>query len=172
MAGRVLDKVLSGGKAVLTDGAILEADIGIADGRIAAIAAPETLTAEVAVDVKGLLIMPGIVDAHIHLGHGADISRPRISRDAETESAAAAAGGVTTFLSYVISGKPFEPARGIEQPQPLPDQRHVEHRWHGGHEDFVHRDVLDHEHAELHAGLVVAARSVAAATAKNATRAR
>ena len=54
--------------------------------------------------------MPGIVDAHIHLGHGADISRPRISRDAETESAAAAAGGVTTFLSYVISGKPFEPA--------------------------------------------------------------
>jgi dihydroorotase-like cyclic amidohydrolase len=60
--------------------------------------------------VKGLLIMPGIVDAHIHLGHGADISRPRISRDAETESAAAAAGGVTTFLSYVISGKPFEPA--------------------------------------------------------------
>ena len=54
--------------------------------------------------------MPGIVDAHIHLGHGPDISRPRISRDAETESAAAAAGGVTTFLSYVISGKPFEPA--------------------------------------------------------------
>ena len=44
MAGRVLDKVLRGGKAVLPDGAILEADIGIADGRIAAIAAPETLT--------------------------------------------------------------------------------------------------------------------------------
>jgi dihydropyrimidinase len=110
MAGRALDKVLSGGKAVLPDGAILEADIGIADGRISAIGAPETLTAEVEVDVKGLLIMPGIVDAHIHLGHGADISRPRISRDAETESAAAAAGGVTTFLSYVISGKPFEPA--------------------------------------------------------------
>jgi imidazolonepropionase-like amidohydrolase len=88
MAGRVLDKVLRGGKAVLPDGAILEADIGIASGRIAAIAAPETLTAESAVDVKGLLIMPGIVDAHIHLGHGADISRPRVSRDAETESAA------------------------------------------------------------------------------------
>ena len=110
MAGRVLDTVLRGGKAVLPDGAILEADIGIADGRIAAIAAPETLMGEAAVDVKGLVVMPGIVDAHIHLGHGADISRPRISRDAETESAAAAAGGVTTFLSYVISGKPFEPA--------------------------------------------------------------
>ena len=68
------------------------------------------LQAEAAVDLKGLLVMPGVVDAHIHLGHGADISRPRTSSDAETESAAAAAGGVTTFLSYVISGKPFEPA--------------------------------------------------------------
>ena len=110
MAGRVLDTVLRGGNAVLPYGAILEADIGIAGGRIAAIAAPETLTAEATVDVKGLLIMPGIVDAHIHLGHGADISRPRASSDAETELGAAAAGGVTTFLSYVISSKPFEPA--------------------------------------------------------------
>lgn len=107
---RVLDTVLRGGQAVLQDGAILEADIGIAGGRIAAIAAPGTLTGEALVDVKGLLVMPGVVDAHIHLGHGFDISRPRVSRDAETESAAAAAGGVTTFLSYVISSEPYEPA--------------------------------------------------------------
>ena len=62
-----------------------------------------------AVDLKGLVVMPGIVDAHVHLGHGSDISRPRTASDAETELASAAAGGVTTFLSYVISGKPFEP---------------------------------------------------------------
>ena len=109
MVARVLDTVLRGGKAVLPDGATVEADIGIAGGRIEAIAAPATLTGEAAADLKGLLVMPGVVDAHIHLGHGADISRPRAARDAETESAAAAAGGVTTFLSYVISGKPFEP---------------------------------------------------------------
>jgi dihydroorotase-like cyclic amidohydrolase len=54
--------------------------------------------------------MPGIVDAHIHLGHGADISRPRVAGDAVSESAAAAAGGVTTFLSYVIASDPFTPA--------------------------------------------------------------
>ena len=89
---------------------MVEADIGIAGDRIAAIGAPETLAGETAVDLKGLLVMPGIVDAHIHLGHGADISRPRSAGDAETESAAAAAGGVTTFLSYVISGTAFEPA--------------------------------------------------------------
>src|SRR5262245_24475465 len=110
MTVRALDMVLRGGRVVLADGAIIEADVGIAHGRIAAIAAAETLSGEVAVDVRRLLVMPGVVDAHIHLGHGTDISRPRVSRDAETESAAAAAGGVTTFLSYVISADPFAPA--------------------------------------------------------------
>ena len=109
-----LDWVLSGGQAILKDGDVLEADIGIAGGRIAAIAAPGTLTGTLTgtsvVDVKGLLVMPGVVDAHVHLGHGVDITRPRVPRDAETESAAAAAGGVTTYLSYVISSEPYEPA--------------------------------------------------------------
>jgi dihydropyrimidinase len=107
---RVLDTVLRDAKAVLADGAIVEADIGIAGDHIAAIAAPGTLTGEAVVDLTGLLIMPGAVDAHIHLGHGADIRRPRKASDAATESAAAAAGGVTTFLSYVISSNAFEPA--------------------------------------------------------------
>jgi dihydropyrimidinase len=110
MALRVHEMVLRGGKAVLPDGATVEADIAIAGGRIAAIAAPGAIAGETTVDLKGLLLMPGAVDAHIHLGHGADISRPRAASDAETESAAAAAGGVTTFLSYVISGQSFEPA--------------------------------------------------------------
>jgi len=68
------------------------------------------LTGEAVVDLKGLLILPGVVDAHIHLGHGADIRRPQTANDVATESAAAAAGGVTTFLSYVISSNAFEPA--------------------------------------------------------------
>jgi dihydropyrimidinase len=106
----MLDTVLRNGKAALQDGAILEVDLGIAGGRIAAIAAPHTLTGESVVDVKGLLVMPGVVDAHIHLGHGHDITRPHVARDAETESAAAAAGGVTTFLSYVMSSEPYAPA--------------------------------------------------------------
>src|SRR5262249_53779977 len=68
MTMRVLDTVLRGGQAVLQDGSIAETDIGIADGCIAAIAAPGTLSGQTAVDVKGLLVMPGAVDAHIHLG--------------------------------------------------------------------------------------------------------
>jgi dihydropyrimidinase len=106
----MLDTVLRGGQAILQDGSIVEADLGIAGGRIAAIAEPKALSAENVVDVKGLLIMPGVVDAHIHLGHGHDITRPRVPGDAETESAAAAAGGVTAFLSYVMSSEPFDRA--------------------------------------------------------------
>ena len=109
MAAGALDTVLRGGKAVLPDGTISEVDIGIAGERIAAISAPATLTATAAVNLKGLVVMPGVVDAHIHLGHGSDISRPRSASDADSESAAAAAGGVTTFISYLIASKPFEP---------------------------------------------------------------
>lgn len=106
----MLDTVLRNGQMILHDGSILEADLGIAGGRIAAIAEPKTLSANNVVDVKGLLIMPGVVDAHIHLGHGLDITRPRVPGDAETESAAAAAGGVTVFLSYVMSREPYDRA--------------------------------------------------------------
>lgn len=104
-----LDTVLQGGRAVLPDGSVVEADIGIAGGRIAAIAAPGTLAAKTSVDLQGLHVLPGVVDAHIHLGHGADITRPRVPRDAQTESSSAAAGGVTTFISYVMSGQPYTP---------------------------------------------------------------
>src|SRR5215470_6037134 len=69
MAVSGLDTVLSGGKAVLADGAVGELDIGVAGGRIAALAAPGSLTGRVAVDIKGLVVMPGVVDAHVHLGH-------------------------------------------------------------------------------------------------------
>jgi len=40
VAVRVLDTVLTGAKAVLSDGGVVEADIGIAGANIAAIAAP------------------------------------------------------------------------------------------------------------------------------------
>jgi dihydroorotase-like cyclic amidohydrolase len=49
------------------------------------------------------------VDAHIHLGHGNDISRPRVATDATTETAAAASGGVTCIIPYILSAEPYAP---------------------------------------------------------------
>jgi dihydroorotase-like cyclic amidohydrolase len=103
------DLLVRGGTVVLpgTDG--VAADIGISDGRITAVLAPGAM-AEAAefLDVSGKVVLPGVIDVHLHLGHGKDIARPRVPEDAATETAAAAIGGVTTFIPYLMSTEPFE----------------------------------------------------------------
>jgi len=77
------------------------ADIGIRDGKIAAVA--PGLSADQAddvVDATGLIAFPGLVDAHMHTG----IYAP-LDEDARTESRAAAMGGVTTSINYIRTGK-------------------------------------------------------------------
>ena len=76
-------------------------DIGITDGRIAVVA-PSLAGAQATrvIDGAGPLAFPGLVDAHMHVG----IYAP-LAADAETESRAAAMGGVTTSLNYMRTGK-------------------------------------------------------------------
>ncbi len=78
------------------------------DGKIAGLLAPGTAApARERVSLKGLVVLPGAIDAHLHLGHGKDISRPRVPRDADQETAAAAAGGITCFIPYLMATEPF-----------------------------------------------------------------
>lgn len=100
--------VLRGGLAVLPGEGTTACDIAVLDGRIAAVLAPGTPFDAPSVDVSGLVIMPGAIDPHLHLGHGKDISRPREAIDADRETAAAAAGGVTCFIPYLMATDPFE----------------------------------------------------------------
>jgi dihydroorotase (multifunctional complex type) len=101
------DLRLTGGTVFLPQGPV-EADLLVTGGRIAAITAPGTAgPAAATVSAKGLAILPGAVDAHIHLGHGSDISRPRVPGDAESETGAAALGGVTCVIPYVMSAEPY-----------------------------------------------------------------
>lgn len=85
-------------------------DILIEDGRIAGLLSPGTAVGDdvQAFDARGLVVFPGAIDSHIHLGHGNDIARPRVPEDAASETAAAARGGVTTVISYVMSATPYE----------------------------------------------------------------
>ena len=63
------------------------------DGRIAAVA-PELSEAGAEVyDCTGLYIMPGVIDAHTHIGYGSE-------RDLETETKNAVSGGVTSLITY------------------------------------------------------------------------
>lgn len=103
------DLVVRGGSVVLpgTDG--VAADIAISGEKIAALLAPGTAAdAAETLDASGKTVLPGIIDVHLHLGHGKDIARPRVAQDAATETAAAAMGGITTFVPYLMATDPFE----------------------------------------------------------------
>jgi dihydropyrimidinase len=103
------DLVVRGGTVVLpqTDG--VAADIAISEEKIAAILAPGTaVDAAATLDATDEVVLPGVIDVHLHLGHGKDIARPRVPEDAATETAAAALGGITTFIPYLMATDPFE----------------------------------------------------------------
>ncbi|MGI9383105.1 MAG: dihydroorotase [Methyloligellaceae bacterium] len=87
------DLVFKGGTIVNHDG-IGEADVGIRDGRIAAIGqiAPDQ-TAET-VDAAGLHILPGVIDTQVHFREPGGEQK----EDLETGSRAAVAGGVTAVF--------------------------------------------------------------------------
>ncbi len=105
----MFDLVLRGGTVVLPETNGLPVDVAITNGRIAALLAPGAgAQARETLDVSGKTVLPGVIDVHLHLGHGKDIARPRVPQDAADETAAAAIGGVTTFIPYLMATDPFE----------------------------------------------------------------
>ena len=87
------DLVLKGGKVVNQDGSGL-ADIGIRDGRIAALGDVDGASAATVVDAKGLTILPGVIDSQVHF------REPGLEHkeDLETGSRGAVMGGVTAVF--------------------------------------------------------------------------
>lgn len=76
-------------------------DIGIRDGVFVQLEPNiDPATADEVRDAPGLMAFPGLVDAHTHVG----IYSP-LAEDAETESKAAAMGGVTSMLTYFRTGQ-------------------------------------------------------------------
>lgn len=80
---------------LVNEGRIFQADVGIRDQRIATIAKDLSSHAAIQVmDASGLHLLPGMIDDQVHfrepgLTHKGDIA---------TESAAAVAGGITTYM--------------------------------------------------------------------------
>lgn len=103
------DLLIHGGRAILPDTDGVPADIAIRNGKIVDVLAPGSgVSAGESLDAGGLVVFPGAIDVHLHLGHGNDIARPRVPEDAARETAAAAVGGVTTFVPYLMATGPFE----------------------------------------------------------------
>ena len=64
--------ILKNGLVFTEDARFVLADVEIADGKIAQVAAPGTLDGPDAVDVSGKYVTPGFVDIHIHGSKGSD----------------------------------------------------------------------------------------------------
>ena len=84
---------------LLIRGAEPHAAIGIADGKIAALAEG---TAREEIDATGLLVLPGVIDAHVHFNEPGRTDWEGIA----TGSRACAAGGTTTFFDMPLNSTP------------------------------------------------------------------
>lgn len=90
-----LDLLVTGGTVVSGQGR-QEAALGVRDGRVACLGAPENMpAAEETLDVSGRLVLPGVIDPHVHcraysshIDSLADVAR------------SAAHGGVTTMVVF------------------------------------------------------------------------
>src|SRR5271157_4616838 len=104
------DTIIQNG-TIVTATDTYKSDLGIADGKISAIAA--SLSAENAgkrIDAAGRLVLPGGIDVHTHLDmpFGGTTS----ADDFETGTRAAAFGGTTTLIDFAIQykGQPLRKA--------------------------------------------------------------
>jgi dihydropyrimidinase len=96
------DRIIKGG-TVATAADTFVADIGLRGGRIVALA--ESLSgADDVVDARGLLVLPGGIDSHVHI---AQPSGPGIvmADDFNSATLAAAFGGNTTVMPYCLQEK-------------------------------------------------------------------
>jgi dihydropyrimidinase len=96
--GKRIDTIVEGG-LVVAGGTVSPATVAISDGTIAAILAPGALPEGAAqakrVDASGKIVMPGVVDAHVHMRNF------NLQADSfPSMSACAAFGGVTTVIPY------------------------------------------------------------------------
>lgn len=104
----MFDLVIRTVDAILPGTGRTPCSIGVRDGRIAAILAPDAEAESLqTIDASGLVAFPGLIDPHLHLGHANSIAAPQEPRDADLESAAAAKGGITTFIPYLLSTEPY-----------------------------------------------------------------
>ena len=93
------DLAIRGG-TVTTASDSCRADIGVREGRIAAVA-ERIVGASREIDASGLIVMPGGIDSHVHLAQPAQGSL-KMADDFFSGTRAAITGGNTTVLPFAL----------------------------------------------------------------------
>ena len=95
------DLLIRGGR-VLVGSDLVEADVGIGDGEIAAVGPSLSGHAAREIDATGLHVLPGGIDAHVHCDEPGRTDWEGFA----TASAALAAGGMTAFVDMPLNAAP------------------------------------------------------------------
>ncbi|NWG52412.1 MAG: dihydroorotase [Hydrogenophilaceae bacterium] len=135
------DLLIRGG-AAFTPGGLVEADIGVTDGRIAAIGTLGSSAFGAAFDAKGLAVLPGVIDTQVHF------REPGLTHkeDLESGSRAAALGGVTAVFEMPNTTPPTSTADALNDKLARAKGRmHVDHAFYAGatEENADHLDELE-----------------------------
>lgn len=100
-----LDMVIGSDRVALPGVGVRPAQIGIRQGRIAGVYQPgEAPAAKRILDLGDKVVMPGIIEAHSHM----QMYRWTPEEEFRSETFAAALGGVTTLMTYLIQSQPYE----------------------------------------------------------------
>jgi dihydroorotase len=105
---RLFDCILADATVVNEDGAG-ERDIGVLDGKIAEIGDLRSASAGERLDCRGLHILPGVIDSHVHFREPGLTDK----EDLETGSRAAALGGVTAVFEMPNTDPPTTSAKAL-----------------------------------------------------------
>jgi dihydroorotase len=98
--------------AIVTDGAVRPGDVWIQNGRIEAIGSDlGNRPADIRIDARGAALLPGMIDDHVHfrepgLTHKGDI---------HSESRAAVAGGITSYMDMPNTSPPTLDRERLEE---------------------------------------------------------
>lgn len=112
---------ISGGR-VMTDGRLIDADILVDGGSIAAIVRPgDAADAVEQIDATGKLVMPGIIDLHAHTREPGYTHK----EDFLSASQAGAAGGVTTMVDMPNVEPPTDTVETYLEKRELADQKSI-----------------------------------------------
>jgi allantoinase len=96
----VYELIVRGGQVVTPDG-VVAADVGVADGLIAAVE-PGLAGGRAELDARGLHVLPGGIDPHVHFNEPGRTGWEGLA----TGTAALAAGGFTGFFDMPLNSSP------------------------------------------------------------------
>lgn len=132
--GLMVDTVITGG-TVVTATDTFKADVAIEEGKIAALTAKGDVDAGEEIDATGKLVMPGMVDPHVHIDDMFSID------SYETATRAAARGGITTVVDFAWQSwegelSPWDREgtllEGIDRKRSKAEDAYIDYSLHGG----------------------------------------